>query len=151
MNKTEKVSMEKLHPIICEAIRDDGQFVFYPTGTSMLPTIIPGEDCVILIEANHIKKYDLVLFLRQNGIYVLHRIVNIKNGEYIIMGDNQNWFEKITRDQIIAKVSEIRKKNGKILTQAEFSSGGTILSLDISRFSKRVLNKIKRIFKGRKQ
>ena len=150
MKSFEKSSMKDLHPIITECIRDGGQFVFYPTGTSMLPTIIPGDDCVILVEAENIRKYDLVLFVRTNGVYVLHRIIGEKNGEYIIMGDNQTWTERIKAEQVIAKVSEIRKKNGKILTFSEFSSVLRLTALFIFKFIRRVINKLKRIIKGNK-
>lgn len=150
MKSFENNSMKDLHPIISECIRDGGQFVFYPGGISMLPTIKPNEDCVILVEAESVRKYDLVLFVRSSGNYVLHRIIREKNGEYIIMGDNQTWTETITGEQIIAKVSEIRKKNGDILTFSDFSSFRTISSLFISKFSRRVINRLKRILKGKK-
>lgn len=144
MNEQKKSTMKELHPIICESIRDGGQFVFYPSGTSMLPTIKPSEDCVVLIEPNDIKKHDLILFTRPSGNYVLHRIISIKNGEYTIMGDNQTWKEKISPEQVIAKVAEIRKRNGKVLTEAEFCSTKTIMLLAFTRFFRRVFGKIKR-------
>ena len=150
MSSFEKADMKDLHPIITECIRDGGQFVFYPTGTSMLPTIKPGEDCVILVEANNLKMKDLVLFIRTSGTYVLHRIIGEENGEYIIMGDNQTWTERIKPEQVIAKVSEIRKKNGKILTFSEFSSVSRLTALFIFKFVRRVLFKLKRIIKGNK-
>lgn len=150
MNSFDKAKMKDLHPVISECIRDGGQFVFYPTGTSMLPTIVPCEDCVILVEADKIKKNDLVLFVRTNGTYVLHRIIGEKCGEYIIMGDNQTWTERIVPSQVIAKVAEIRKKDGKILTFSEFSSVTTMTSLFFHKSVMRVKNKIKRILKGNK-
>ena len=50
-------SMDNLLPYITESIKNGGQFVFYPKGTSMLPTIIPEKDCVVLIEPFNLKKY----------------------------------------------------------------------------------------------
>lgn len=142
--------MTELHPLICESIRDGGQFVFYPTGISMLPTVIPNEDCVVLVEPKNIKKYDLILFTRPNGKYVLHRIINIKNGEYIIKGDNQNWTEKTTIDKVIAKVSEVRKKDGSVINYNKLTSKVTVAKLESRKFIKRVINKIKRMLKGKK-
>ena len=149
MELSEK-NMTELHPLICESIRDGGQFVFYPTGISMLPTVIPNEDCVVLVEPKNIKKYDLILFTRPNGKYVLHRIINIKNGEYIIKGDNQNWTEKTTIDKVIAKVSEVRKKDGSVITYNKLTSTSTVAKLESRKFIKRVINKIKRMLKGKK-
>ena len=149
MELSEK-NMTELHPLICESIRDGGQFVFYPTGISMLPTVIPNEDCVVLVEPKNIKKYDLILFTRPNGKYVLHRIINIKNGEYIIKGDNQNWTEKTTIDKVIAKVSEVRKKDGSVINYNKLTSNLTVAKLESRKFIKRVINKIKRMLKGKK-
>jgi len=149
MELSEK-NMTELLPLICESIRDGGQFVFYPTGISMLPTVIPNEDCVVLVEPKNIKKYDLILFTRPNGKYVLHRIINIKNGEYIIKGDNQNWTEKTTIDKVIAKVSEVRKKDGSVINYNKLTSKVTVAKLESRKFVKRVINKIKRMLKGKK-
>ena len=149
MELSEK-NMTELLPLICESIRDGGQFVFYPTGISMLPTVIPNEDCVVLVEPKNIKKYDLILFTRPNGKYVLHRIINIKNGEYIIKGDNQNWTEKTTIDKVIAKVSEVRKKDGSVINYNKLTSKVTVAKLESRKFIKRVINKIKRMLKGKK-
>ena len=145
-----KISMEKLLPIINESIRDGGQFVFYPSGTSMLPTIIPGEDCVVLVQATNLKKYDLVLFSRVGGSHVLHRIMSMKNGQYIISGDNQTWTETITGELIIAKVSEIRKKNGAILTLTHFSSFSKIMWLKAKKLKGNILGKL-RSYIGKKK
>jgi hypothetical protein len=142
-------SMEEIHTFISESIKDGGQFVFFPRGTSMLPTISPEKDCVVLIEPNNLKKRDLVLFTRDNGAYVLHRIFDIKNGKYIINGDNQLWYEETTEEKIIAKVHEIRKPDGKIIKYKSFTSKFTIIKLFIRKQTRRVLSKIKRIITGK--
>ena len=116
-------SMEMLHPIITESIREGGQFVFYPSGISMLPTIKEREDCVVLVEADDLCKNDLILYRRKCGKYVLHRIMGIKHGEYILCGDNQFRYEYgITSDMIIAMASEIRKKDGTIINLDDIHS-----------------------------
>ena len=115
-----RTRMELLHPIISESIREGGQFVFYPSGISMLPTIKEREDCVVLVEADDLQKNDLILYRRKCGKYVLHRIIDIKNGEYTLCGDNQFRYEYgITSDMTIAMASEIRKKDGSVITLAD--------------------------------
>lgn len=115
-----QTSMSRLHPIICEAIKDGGQFVFYPSGMSMYPTIKEKEDCVVLVEAKSLQKNDLILYLRDNGKYVLHRIISLKNGHYILCGDNQFVYERgITDSHIIAMAHEIRKPSGKVISLDE--------------------------------
>lgn len=115
-----QTSMSSLHPIICESIKDGGQFVFYPSGMSMYPTIKEKEDCVVLVEAENLQKNDLILYLRDNGKYVLHRIISLKNGKYILCGDNQVVYERgITDSNIIAMAHEIRKPSGKVISLDE--------------------------------
>lgn len=113
-HELKKTSMASLHPIISESVKDGGQFVFYPSGMSMYPTIVEKEDCVVLIEAKELEKNDLILYLREGGKYVLHRIISKANGKYILCGDNQYVLERgISESQIIAKASEIRKPDGR--------------------------------------
>ncbi len=144
MNRYHLSDYEK---ILLESIANGGQFVFYPSGVSMLPTIIGGEDCVVLVEASDLKRHDLVLYKRKNGQFVLHRIIGIKDGEYTMCGDNQVYLEHgIVRSQILAKVCEIRKKDGSITAAKDLEKKFILISA--KRFYKRVIGKIKRIIKG---
>ena len=107
--------MSDVYPFLAEAIKDGGQFVLFPRGTSMKPSIIQGEDCVVLVEIDKLSRYDIVLYTRKSGQFVLHRIMDIKDGQYIMCGDNQHDFEYgIERSSIIAVVQEIRKKDGRV-------------------------------------
>ena len=136
-NSLTHTSMAELHPIISESIRDGGQFVFYPSGISMLPTIKEKEDCVVLAEAENLQKYDMILYLRDNGHYVLHRIMSIKNGQYTLCGDNQYRYEYgIRHDQIIAMAVEIRKKNGSIISLSDIRAYKPTLFISLRRASK---------------
>ena len=110
------MSMSEMYPLIMESIKDGGSFLLCPKGTSMLPTIKPLEDCVTLISPDDLKKYDIVLYKRKNGQFVLHRIVGYKNNFPVMCGDNQTAYEHgIEYSDIIAKVSAIRKNDGRII------------------------------------
>lgn len=98
--------LEELMPVIRQELAQGKGVRFSPKGTSMLPMLRQGVDSVVLSQLpEKLKKYDLPLYQRRNGQYVLHRIV--KAGEtYTCMGDNQ--FEEetgICEDQFIAVVS----------------------------------------------
>lgn len=82
-------ALEELMPLIREALAAGRTVTFLPRGTSMLPMLRQGRDSVTLSPLpEKLCKYDLVLYQRKNGQYVLHRI--IKAGEtYTCMGDNQ--------------------------------------------------------------
>ena len=83
------------------------------SGISMLPMLRQGLDTVTLSPApERLKKYDLPLYRRDNGKYILHRIV--KTGpSYTCIGDNQFQLEPGVRpDQIIAVVTSF-SRNGR--------------------------------------
>ncbi len=107
----EQINMNELAPIIQEVISTGTSFRLFPKGTSMLPTIVPGEDSVMLSKPENIEIMDAVLYKRKNGQYVLHRIIGKTKSGYKMCGDNQLFTEKnITPEMIIAKVTGIYKK-----------------------------------------
>ena len=110
-----KVTMKELLPFIEEALINDKTFTIPITGTSMRPLLIAGRDTVTLKKCDTpLKKGDLPLYRRQDGTFVLHRIVKVeKDGTYTMCGDNQFLKEKgINHNQIIGVVAEITR-NGK--------------------------------------
>ena len=93
-------------PFIREQLASGGKVRFSPMGISMLPMLRQGVDTVTLSPLpEKLRKYDLPLYRRENGQYVLHRIV--KAGEtYTCIGDNQFVYEPgLRRDQMIALVT----------------------------------------------
>ena len=98
-----KINLNDLIPLIKEKLDEGGEVTFSPNGTSMLPTLKAGRDRLILVSPpERLKKYDVALFLRDNGQYVLHRVIKCKE-QYTFIGDNQFFYEKnIGHDQIIA-------------------------------------------------
>lgn len=111
-----KAGLEELLPVMQEAISEGGKFTFFPSGNSMKPFIRAGKDSVNVVKADEPAKYDIVLYRRSNGRFVLHRIVEVNDGGYVMCGDNQ-WTREygITADMIIAKVSEIIR-DGRVIS-----------------------------------
>lgn len=99
-----------------------GEFSIYPKGTSMLPLIVQGRDSVTLVKREgDLRKGDIAFYLRDNGQYVLHRVIKAENGRYTMCGDNQLSPETgIENRHIIGKVRRI-ERNGKTLTDRTFS------------------------------
>ena len=56
----------------------------------MMPLIKQDRD-LLIIEPVHgrLKKYDVPLYKRDNGQYVLHRILKVREQGYVICGDNR--------------------------------------------------------------
>lgn len=102
----EQIELDELYPLMSEVIEKGGTFRFYPRGTSMEPLIIQGKDSVELGKAEDIAIGDAVFYKRENGKFVLHRIVGVHRGLYTMSGDHQrNWMEYgIKREQILFKL-----------------------------------------------
>ena len=101
-------------PLIQEALSAQQSVRIFPMGTSMLPMLRQGVDSVVLSPVTgKLQKYDIPLYQRDNGKYVLHRIVEV--GEtYTCLGDNQLSPEPgIRQDQIIAVVTEFYRGDKK--------------------------------------
>lgn len=143
VNNVHLVPMEELVPLFCEQLNAGGKVSFTPRGNSMRPMLRHGIDTVELSPIiGELKKYDVVLYRRDNGKYVLHRIV--KAGEsYTCIGDNQYHREYgLRRDQMIAIVTAFTRKGKAYSTD----SPGYKLYYRLwhySRFPRRVLRGIK--------
>lgn len=109
MNPTiqeKEMRLDVLMPLIKERLAAGQSVRFGPRGTSMLPMLRQGIDNVELSPLpQKLKKYDLPLYQRENGQYVLHRIVRAED-TYTCIGDNQFETEPgIRADQMIGLVT----------------------------------------------
>ncbi len=109
--------------VIEEILASGGEFKMYPKGKSMLPFIVEGEDAVVLVkQTDKLKKNDIAFYRRDNGQFVLHRVVKtMPDGSYVMCGDNQIYLEKgITDSQIIGVLSRLYKRE-KLFNDKAFS------------------------------
>lgn len=109
------VALDELMPLIREQLAAGSNVRFSPQGISMLPMLRQGVDSVVLSPLpGRLRKYDLPLYQRTDGKYVLHRIVAA--GEtYTCMGDNQFVPEPgLTHDRMIAVVTAFYRDSRKI-------------------------------------
>lgn len=108
MNK--RVAMSELRPLMSEILQDGREVILTATGTSMLPLLRHKKDRVCLVKPGEqpLKKYDLPLFVREDGKYILHRIVEVTPEGYRVAGDNQWVIEHPVRhSQVIGVVQGI--------------------------------------------
>ena len=106
-NESLLAHIDELMPIIEERLTQNGTVKLSPTGISMLPMLRQGIDCVILSPPpKRLKKYDIPLYRRANGQYVLHRVTRVSGDSYTCIGDNQFNYEKgISHESVIAVVT----------------------------------------------
>ena len=136
------VAMDELVPLFKEQLSLGGKVSFTPRGNSMKPMLRHGVDSVELsCVPDRIRKYDLPLYRRDNGKYVLHRVVGVGDS-YTCIGDNQYFTEKgVQKSQMVAVVTAFTR-NGR-----EYSVDGIGYKLycrlwHFSRFPRRVLRGI---------
>lgn len=108
--------LSEIAPLIVEAIEKGGEFHLVTAGTSMLPLLRNRTDTVVLKKANFpLVKYDIPLYKRESGQYVLHRVMRCHDGFYDMMGDNQLQLEKnVPESCIVAVVSRIMRDGKEI-------------------------------------
>ncbi|RKI43525.1 hypothetical protein D7V86_24325 [bacterium D16-51] len=108
--ETSKKMLEQILPLLKE-----GQTVeIRPQGTSMFPLLTEGRDSVILQALGNTmpKRGDLLLYQRNSGLLVLHRVCRFQKDGCYFVGDNQTDVEgPLALTQILAKVTHIRRKN----------------------------------------
>jgi len=109
-----KVRLEELLPLMQECLDSGRSFTFSPHGVSMLPMLRQGRDTVTLSPLpEKLRKYDIPLYRRPDGKFVLHRIVKVGK-TFTCIGDHQFWYEKgVERDWMIAVVTEFTRDGKK--------------------------------------
>lgn len=147
MNKQD-FKIEEMYPLISEIISSGGSFRLFPKGISMLPTIKQGQDSVELAAPKRLKKYDIVLYKRPNGQFVIHRIIKIKDDEATLCGDNQVALENgVDVNDILAKVTGIYKGE-KLFKNTDFSYKFYSFFWANTRIIRRIYRGIKRRIKN---
>lgn len=101
-----------------DEIQKNGKIIYTNVGDSMMPLIKQGRDVLIISKTDgRLKKYDVPLYKRDNGQYVLHRILKVRKNDYVICGDNRYAKEYgITDKHIVGVLSGMIRKGKEIST-----------------------------------
>ena len=85
------------------------------SGSSMSPFLVHGRDTVYLSRPDgQIKKGDVLLYRRNSGAYILHRVYKVENNSFTMVGDAQTELEQgITAEQVIAIMTSALRKGKK--------------------------------------
>ena len=67
-----------------EIIERDGMLIYTNKGDSMMPLIKEGRDLLVIEKTNgRLKRFDVPLYKRDTGQYVLHRIIKVSTSSLI--------------------------------------------------------------------
>ena len=108
--ETEKQDAEAL-------LRSGNTVQLPPTGWSMYPTIVPGRDQAVVapIRGHVPRRGDVLLYRRDGGILVLHRVWRVRPQGLYMVGDNQREIEgPLRRDQVRGIMTALVRKGRNI-------------------------------------
>ncbi len=102
-------------------LREEGFYVSTTVGISMRPMLRTRRDRVILRalnEGERLRRLDLPLYRLPNGKYVLHRIIGVRDGYYIIRGDNTYVKEKVPDEWILGVMTEFYRGDHHVMAES---------------------------------
>ena len=104
-----------------EEIERTRKLVYTNVGDSMMPLIKQGRDLLIIEKPDgRLKRYDIPLYKRDSGQYVLHRVLKVRENDYVICGDNRYCKEYGITDRHIIGVLTSVVRDGKELDFGSF-------------------------------
>lgn len=111
MMETVSIPMEQLAQLLEVQLSHSAAAQLNVTGISMWPMLSSRRDYVTLAPPPGIyHKGDLLLYRRENGSYILHRIVRMVSAEeFVCSGDNQWQPETVYARQVFAIVTAFRR------------------------------------------
>ena len=103
-----------------DVIDRDGRLVYTNVGDSMKPLIRQDRDILIVEKKEgRLKKYDVPLYKRDSGQYVLHRVLKVRSDDYVICGDNRYSKEYGITDRNIIGVLTAVVRNGREISMTD--------------------------------
>ena len=99
-----------------QELETHGSLIYTNRGVSMLPLLRQDRDILVIEKRGEerCRKYDAVLFKRDNGQYILHRILKLLDGGYFIVGDNCTDGEYVREEQVLGVLQTVRR-DGKTI------------------------------------
>lgn len=136
---------------VLEQLRLHGTHASLTSGVSMQPLFKTHRDVVMLsVPDRELKKYDVVLYPAPNGKFYLHRIVKVKEKEFLIRGDNTYVTEHVPKSAIVAVMTSFNRKGKHFEISAfgyRFYSRVWVFFYPVRRFFVRVKGALGRIYR----
>lgn len=137
------LSLKDAAPVIEEILSSGGKVKILASGRSMEPVIRDGQDTVVLKRAeNPPRKDDIVLFKRDSGSLVLHRIIAVDGSSITLRGDSQ-WSTEAVDVSMVMGVLDSVERNGQIIKADSRYFEKYKKTLPLIRWKNRLTNSIK--------
>lgn len=154
---TPEEKSQKLAARLLPLLQQGKSVEIHPQGSSMFPLLTGSADSVIICPlTDRIPKTgDILLYQRNSGLLVLHRLCRICGDELYFAGDNQTQLEgPLHPSQLVAIVTHIRR-NGHLFSVTHpiycVYSGLWRILRPVRPFISRPLGHLFRLFSGRRR
>ena len=88
----------------------DGRLVYKTRGISMKPMLHANQDLVVIsVPQGRLQPYDVALY-RRGSAYVLHRVIKVRENDYLIRGDNTYRMEVVPDSAVIGVLTGFKRK-----------------------------------------
>lgn len=143
----QKVTLAELSPMMMELLNSGGTVSFVSNGISMYPMLKNAGQKVYLKKLSRVpKKDDVIFYRRENGQFVLHRIIGKDRRGFILRGDNQIAKEYgIRPEQILATLIAYEPLGGAKRELGGLGYWCYVRTLPLRVFVRRLKLRIKRL------
>ena len=98
-----------------ELLQRDGKIVYRTKGVSMRPMLHQNRDLVVIEKKRAgLRPFD-VAFYKRGEKYVLHRVIKVRENDYLIRGDNTYRMEIVPEEAVLGVLREFNRK-GKVIS-----------------------------------
>ena len=101
-----------------ELLAKEGVIVYKTQGFSMKPMLKENRDIVVIKPVTGILKPMDVAFYRRGEAYILHRVLEVREGYYVIRGDNTFILEEVPFEDVLGVLTEFKRKGKSISTDS---------------------------------
>ena len=136
-----------------EYLEKNGSLTYSNVGVSMMPLLREGKDLfkVKKKDKRRCRRGDVVLYRRPPDKYVLHRVIEVRPKDYVILGDNCVKKEYGIKDSDIIGVMTGFVRNGREYTTKDLSyviyKEVILNTVAVRIMVKRIKGKLKRVCK----
>lgn len=100
-----------------EVLAQQGVLFYTNTGDSMMPLLRQHRDVLVIKPkpSGRLRRLDIAFYKRDNGGYVLHRVLWVRKNDYLICGDNRWYVERGIADRHILGVLDAVVRDGRTI------------------------------------